>query len=858
MLLTRFVTLKSLRSRPLRVLLSMLGIILGVAGLLAISIINDAALGAITRLFQNTSGRVNLSILPSGNQQGFAEQALRTAASLPGVRAALPILKANTMLADEVSPEQMGLSFFGASTGGLLLHGIDPSLELEARDYTLTQGAFLSADTSAFEVVLVESYASDQELNVGEWIQILTPNGAEKVKLVGVIARDGPGLANNGNFGVISLEAAQKMFNRAGELDQVDLIAASTEKQSLENLRSLVQSRLGSAYSVVYPASQGQRQTQMITNYQIGLNMMSGVALFVGAFLIYNAFAMTVLERTREFGMLRTIGMTRRQVVMQMLVEALFLGLVGSSLGIGLGILLSGGLAGLMSSMLGIDLAGIAIPMDALILSFSMGLVVTLAAAAMPALEAGRVSPMAALRIRGNTQEGWLVRHGWMPGILLLVAATALLVWNPFSSDPRFTLGSLTVFALFTGAALVIPSTVNVWERATRPLMKLLYGASGVLGSRNIQRVRQRTTLTVAALMVGVSMILVVESMTGSFSTDLVNWIQAYIGGDIYIGSSIPLRGDISRRIEAVDGVAAVAPIRYLAVDWRLPSGDLETISLMAIEPVNYTKVTNFVFSGTDISPEKALQDLSAGNAVFISSVLSEKNGLSVGDTIEIKTRTGFHRFSIAAVVVDFYNQGLVANISWSDMRRHFHVNDASTFLVSVDEAADPAIVKNRIDDLYGKRYRLILESNDSIRGRIFSLMDQAFLMFDLLAIIAVVVASLGVVNTLTINVIERTREIGMLRATGMLRSQVIRMVLAEAGLMGLIGGVLGLGLGVLLARIFLYAMTAMSGYRLDFVVPGQSIWTGVVIALVVSQAAAFFPARRAARTNILEAIHYE
>lgn len=858
MILTRTITLKSMRSRPLRVLFSILGIILGVAGLLAISIINDAALASINRLFQNTSGRVNLTILPSGNQQGFSEQAIRSVVSVPGVQTALPILKAQTLLANEVPPNQLGINFFGTSAGGLLIHGIDPMLELQAREYNITQGSFLNTDTNTFEIVLVDTFAEEKELKVGNWIEILTPNGVESVRLVGVIAREGPGLANNGNFGVISLESAQAMFNRSGELDQIDLIASSTESQKLQELQNLVQNRFGTKYSVVFPASQGQRQTQMLTNYQIGLNMMSGIALFVGAFLIYNAFAMTVLERTREFGMLRTIGMTRRQIFTQMLIEAGLLGLAGSGIGIGLGILMSRELAKLMSRLIGIDLAGIAVPPEAIILSFSMGLLVTLGAAAMPAFQAGKISPLAALRIRGKSQEGWIIQQGWKPGLALLILAVLLLIWNPFGSDPRFTLGSMTVFALFTGATLCIPATIPLWEKSTRQLMKWFYGSSGVLGSRNIQRVRQRTTLTVAALMVGVSMVLVVESMTGSFSADLVKWIQAYIGGDLYIGSSIPLRGDIARRIESVEGVQAVAQVRYLPVEWRIPGGETESINIMAVEPATYTRVTNFVFSDSKIDPDNAINALTAGGQIFISSVLAEKNDLFVGDTVEIKTRQGLRPFQIAAIVVDFYNQGLVVSMNWSDMRRYFRVNDASTFLVAYDSNVDASEVQARIDQLYGKRYRLIMEANDSIRQRIFSLIDQAFLMFDLMAIIAVVVASLGVVNTLTINVIERTREIGMLRATGMLRSQVIRMVLAEANLMGLVGGLLGIGLGVMLARIFLFAMTAMSGYRLEFVMPVRGILIGVIIAMVISQVAAFFPARRAARTNTLEAIHYE
>jgi putative ABC transport system permease protein len=857
-LLTRYLTLRSMRARPMRVLLSIFGIVLGVAGLLAISITNQAALDSITRLFEDTSGKIDLSITASGNQQGFREQALRTATTVNGIRIAVPLLKAQTLLADKVPPGQLGLSFFGTSAGGLALQGIDPQVEPLAREYTITAGRFLSSQTDAYEIVLVESFADENDLEVGDRIEILTPNGVERLELVGLMAREGPGLNNNGSFGVVPLRPAQQMFNRIGELDQIDLIAADPSREAVAQLRDTTQTRLGSAYSVIYPASQGQRQTQMLANYQIGLNMMSGIALFVGAFLIYNTFAMTVVERTREFGMLRTIGMTRAQITVQMFSEALFLGVSGSLLGIASGILLSRGLGRLMSTLLDTDLAGMSIPLDAVVLSFSLGMIVTLMAAALPALQAGRISPMAALRIRGASQEGWVIREGWKPGLVLLLGAAALLIWNPFGSDPRFTLGSMTVFALFTGATLVIPATVNSWERVSRPFMKFLYGPSGVLGSRNIRRSRVRTTLTVAALMVGVSMIIIVQSMTGSFSADLTNWISAYIGGDIYVSSSIPLRADIARRIESVEGVAAVAPIRYIPVEWRLPDDTLETINLMAVEPSVYARVTRFAFSDSQVDAQAALRTLADGGAVFVSSVLSEKHGLKTGDTVYIKTRQGLLPFKVAAVVIDFYNQGLVMNITWSDLRRYFRVNDASTFLVRVNGGEVPSTVVERIDNLYGDRYRLIMESNESLRARIFSLIDQAFLMFDLLAVIAVVVASLGVINTLTMNVIERTREIGMLRATGMTRGQVIRMVLAEAGLMGLVGGLLGLGYGILLARIFLFGMTAMSGYRLDFIVPSNGIVTGIMVALVVSQIAAFFPALRAARTRILEAIQYE
>jgi putative ABC transport system permease protein len=585
---------------------------------------------------------------------------------------------------------------------------------------------------------------------------------------------------------------------------------------------------------------------------------MSGIALFVGAFLIYNAFAMTVVERTREFGMLRTVGMTRRQVIGTVLVEAAILGFIGSALGVGLGILLARGLTSLMETLMNQELGVVQVTLNDMLFSVSIGIGVTFLAALIPAMQAGRISPIEALRVRGKTKEGWLIRQGWILGILLLGGSVALLIINPFPYDVQFRLGSMTVFGLFTGATLLIPVTVGLWEIISRPVIKLLYGSSGSLGSRNVQRSRLRTTLTVAALMVGVAMVIMVRGMTESFAVDLRTWIQAYLGGDIYVTSSVRLRSDIERRLKSMEGVYEVAPLRYFNVDWKTPSGETETINFMAIDVAAYSRVTNFVFSGEQVDPKQALERLQAGRAVFVSTVLAEKYNLTPGGVISLKTRRGYKDFLIAGVVVDFYNQGLVVQGSWDDMRRYFNIKDANTLLVKVDADSNATSVQDQIDAQLGERYHLTLISNEMIRDQVLTLMDQAFSMFDVMALISIVVGSLGVINTLTMSVLERTREIGMLRAIGTTRGQIVRMVLAEALLMGVIGGILGLATGVVLARILFIGMTTMSGYRLTFILPPEGILISVVIALIVSQVAAIGPARRAAKVRILEAVHYE
>ena len=853
-------SLRSIQQHPLRTLLSILGITIGVAAILALRITNQASIQAITRLFEESSGRVDLTISPSNEDLNLTETTIRIAENFPDVELVLPVVEARSAIPTESTESDLQLSFFGIEGGAFLLHGIDPLLEPQVRDYEITAGRFLGDDLNVYEVVLVEDFASDEEIVLGDRIEIVTPNGIERLRVVGLMARQGPGQINNGNFGVIPIMAAQQIFNRVGEFDRLDLLLTeSSNSQAVEALRTALQARLGDKYSVTYPANQGQRMSQMLFNYQIGLNFLSGIALFVGAFLIYNAFAMTVVERTREFGMLRTVGMTRNQILSMVLLEALAMGILGSALGLLLGIFGARGLAGLVGSLIGAPLtADLDVPAGAVILSLAVGLIVTLLGALMPSLQASRVSPIAALRVRGRSQNGWFSRSGWKLGLAMLLVSTAVLFWNPFPYDPQFILGSLTVFLMFGGVTLLMPSTISLWEKITRPLMRLTFRNSGLIGSKNIQRSKIRTTLTTVALLIGVAMILVVRIMIGSLSGDLLTWLDGYFGGDIYAHSSIPLRSELAGQISGVAGVVAATPINYYEIEIQPPTGDPEPLLFMAIDPATYPRVTQFVFSDSAVDPLAALSRLNQGDAVFVSSVMAEKYGYAPGDALWIKTNQGWKDFEVAAVVVDFYNQGMVLTGSRHDLRRYFRSNEISTLLINIQDDADISVVMDNIDKQFGQRYNLSLVSNTNLREDISTLLDQAFSMFDVMAVLAVAIASLGIVNTLTMNILERRREIGMLRAIGMTRGQVVRMVLAEAGLMGLVGGGIGLGFGILLSRIFLSGMTAMSGYKLDFIVPLGGVITSLIVALVVTQVAALYPAQKAAKTDILAAIQYE
>lgn len=858
---TPSLALRSLRARPSRTLLTMSGIVLGVAVILAISITNSSALDSLKSVFSGASGRAHLVVTSStADGEGFAEDVLRRTVNVPGVKAAVPSLQAQVLLADEVLPTQMDMSFLGAVTGGLVLYGVDPSLDRQVREYKIVAGQFLPPDWDVYEVVLGKDYADDKDIEVGRDLRIITPAGVERLRVVGLMSEEGAGQLNNGAFGIVPLRAAQEIFGRVGDLDQVDILATpqAASGADLDNLKAALQERLGDEYTVTYPAMQGKRVIQMLDVYQMGLNFFSVIALFVGAFLIYNAFSMTVVERTREIGMLRAVGMTQRQVMGQILTEAGILGVVGSALGVGAGILLSQGLIRMMEFLLAQEVKEIHIPLNGLVTSVLVGVCVTLVAAAIPARQAGRISPVEALRIRGSSDEGWIIRRGWVLGAGLVCLSFLILLYSPFSSEAQILLSSPAVFGLFVGATLLIPITVAASERAARPVVRRIYGSEGRLGSSNVQRAKMRTALTVAALMVGIAMLLSIQAITDAFQQDIQTWIEGYIGGDMYVYSSLPMRTDFGPRLEAVEGVAAVTPTRYLYVKMLKSDGGNENLAFMAVDPSSYRRVTSFMFSANQGAPDQLMDRLAAGDAVFISTVLSEKYGLEQGDTVRLETRRGQRDFEVAAVIVDFYDQGMVMSGSWKDMRRYFRLHDASSFQIKIEPGYPPDEVEARIDRLYGTRRHLTIMSNEVIKAQALNLTAQSFSLFDVLALIGVIVAALGVVNTLSMNVLERTQEIGMLRGVGMTRWQVSKMILAEAGMMGLIGGLFGVGFGLLQSRLFLTAANTMQGYELSYVLPTQGIVIGFLIALVVSQLAAIWPAQRAARISIIEAIQFE
>lgn len=855
---------RNLWTRWVRTLLTALGIVVGVATMVAVNATNNSTLNSIYRFFDEAAGKSDLVVETAVSNETFDEAALDVVRRFPEVTAAAPVFVGVTIPADEADGWSIQFGAGGATVPGsnFWLMGRDAAADAAVHEFKLVDGRYLQPDETAYSVVLVENYAADKELAVGDDLTILTPAfGPTTLRVVGLIAKEGLGISNEGAVGIAPLPVAQELFNAGDELGQIELVvddAIADDSGALEGLMAQLEARLGPGYDVKFPAARGALVANSLQSYQQGLNFFSVVSLFVGSFLIYNAFAMTVVERTREIGMMRAVGATSRQIARMILMEAAVLGVFGSAAGVGFGVLLARGLALSMEAFTGQPIETITVSLPTVVGAVLVGLGVTVAAALMPAWQGGRVSPLQALRVQGNLDESrWLV-NGLKFGPLTVAASLLILYVVPFRSDVVFYIGASTIFVLLLGATLCIPIVVQPLERVIRPLVILVFGNEGRLGSGNVTRAQGRTTLTVAALMVGVSMVVGIRGLTNSFEQDIEEWVNTSLGGDLFVRSPLAMQPDLEARLLGLPQVTAVTPTRSLATTMLSPDGDSENVIYYAIDPDTFLSVSGLrIQEGPE--PAAAVRQLAAGGRIFLSADAAAQHGLGVGDSLVLETRRGRVSFEITAVVIDFAGGDTTAITgSWGDLRRYFGMNDVTNFSVKLAPGASATAVTEIIETDLSRAQNLSVESRAEFEGKVRNLSAQAFVLFDVLSMIGLVVAALGVVNTMLMNVIERTRELGGLRSLGMEQGQVQRMILAEALTLGFIGSIFGVSFGAVLADVFVIGLRDIGGFVLTARTPVWPMVYSFLIAFGVALLAAWYPAVRASRVNIIAAIKHE
>ena len=846
-ILLRLISWPYFRKHGLRTTLTTSGIVLGVAVLVGMHTANQSVLSAFSQTIDRIAGKTDLQI--SAGENGFGEETLEKVQSAACVGVAVPAIEAVVDV-----PGQ----------GNLLVLGVDMTGDRSLREYDMEGGedtviedplVFLAQPDS---LIVAKAFADRNRVARGSRLSLGTADGEKTFTIRGVMKSSRLADAFGGNLAVMDIYAAQKMFGRGRTFDRIDLaikpgITADTCRQELTQT-------LGSAFDVQAPASRGTQAESMLSGYTMMVNISSAFALFIGMFIVYNSFATAVTQRRSEIGILRALGASRSQIGGLFLGESALMGLVGSIVGSAVGVLIASAAASAISTLVG-DVYGVArqamdVATQPLVLgsAIAIGVTTSLVAGVIPARNAARVDPVHALK-KGSYQT-FSMGESRLRAILasgLGVVSAACLTAH---ARPIFYAGYACVIV---AALLIAPLASLGLASLLRPTLRWLRPVEGALAADSLIQAPRRTSASVAALMLSLALILAFAGMARASYRSIVDWLDTSLNADLFVMPSprLDLRttrfpAAMAAEIAAVPGVGRVQMFRNGRITFRD-----KPVMLVAIE-MNSVAETNRREPIAGIAG--AMYRLAAsGQGLLVSDSLAQLQQLTVGQVLEIPAPRGGIRLPIVGIVLDYTDQQGSILIDRRLFIEHWGDDTVSDFRVFVAPGATIADVHRRIVDRYAGRRTIFVLTNEEARKYILKLTNQWFALMNVQIIIAVLVAFLGIVNSLTVSITDRRRELGVLTAVGALRGQVRRTIWIEA----LMVGVLGLTLGFAFGAINLYYMLQIvqrdvAGLRLSYEFPVTTTLVLVPAILAAAFVAAIWPAESAVRGSLVEALEYE
>lgn len=815
--------------------LAAIGIALGVAVVTAVELANRGAMAAFSLTAESLMGKATHQLI--GGPAGLPEK-LYTALVRDGRVTAAPVVSGR--LRPTNHPE---ISFS--------LLGIDPVAEAPFRNFG--QGG--KADPLRLMVEPGSAWMgaeTSRELGIaaGEELAIQTGEGTAALTIIALLNPGGPtarqGLARTL---IADIATAQEILGKTGRLSRIDLI--------LDNPAAIAAvTRFKPAGAQLLSAPGRTRAREAMTRaFRLNLSALAFLALVVGSFIIFNAVSFSVVERRSEIALLRAQGVTRRQIFLQLLGDSLLLGIPGTALGLLLGVLLGQGLVGLVARTINdlyftLRVTGLAIDPAVLWQGGLLGIAAALAAALFPAWEAASI-PVASALSRSHQEEQAQKLMPVAAGLGALLLGTAMgLAWGESKS---LYLGFAALFALVAGYALLTPALTALLTGALRPLMKKGFGLAGATAASSVRRDLSRTGVAVAALTVAVSAAIGMGLMIDGFRNSVAAWLGQTLQSDIYLrhaNGSLPLDPPLIDRLIQVPGVTHVG--RSLGVTLETPMGP---VSLLVVG------IPEHRFDGFQPVRGTPTPDFAAfeAGAILISEALAWREGAQVGDSLTLPTAEGPRDFTIGGVVLDYdANAGFVA-MSRKAYRRHWR--DDRVFSLSLN-VAEPERVKETIrllESAAGPEVELRIRADREIREASLVLFDRTFAITRTLRALAVLTAFFGVLTALLSIQLERTREMGVLRALGLTPAETVRLTLLETGLTGLAAGLLSMPLGWFMGQLLSGVVNQRAfGWSLTVDAGPEKLLLGIVIALPTALAAGLYPAWRTARTPPAEAMRGE
>jgi putative ABC transport system permease protein len=805
-----------------------------VAGL----ILNAALDAAIERGARDLLGRADLRVA-AFEEQGLSGETVGLAATTPGVAAIGPVVERRTYpLADLASGAT-------ALPAPVTVVGIDRAADPAFRDRRLAAGSLLGTGDDDGALVST-AIAREDGLGVGSTITLLGDPAAEPavLRVVGVLAT-GPGDPDlAGRSVVIPVATAAALF-ATDRVTAVDvLLAPGADRAAV--VAALEQRLVVEPYTITTPAVVAAALEAATTETRAAIALVAAVALFGGAFLIFNTLAMTVAERARDVGLLRAAGMTRRQTMLLVLLAALHLGVAGVALGVVAGVGLAAAAVAILGDAAAVTSGDLAIPLEALALGAGLGLLVTVAAAVEPALRAGGISPLTALRQRGDQAAILRTRLRWLVLVLAVVGVVGLLLWPGAAAGRAGLLRPLAVFVLLIGVALATPFVAGPLGRLAGLLARPILPVEERLTRGSLVRDRSRTALTVGALAVALTVVVALAGVAGSTRAAATAWLEEVVPGELLLTSIRPIAPDepAEAEIEAVAGVEGASPIGRFSI-----AVDGTRTDAAAVVGADLAADGRLVLAAG--SRDEALAALDAGGAAIVPHSLAERLGVTVGDRLQVLASAGAVELAVVGVA-ERTIPGAVGEavlVGWPDALGRLGVLGADAFAVRFE----PGAAATAGPEVQSAARLLALEpaTLDEAAGAIGAAIDRRALLFGALAAVAVFVAALGIVNTLAMNVLERVHELGVLRATGLTRRQAGRLVVLEAAILGFVGALLGALAGLAAGAL----LVGLAGGSMAFEPPWAAAAGALAGGLALAVAASLYPARIASRVGIVGAL---
>jgi putative ABC transport system permease protein len=854
------VALRSLFGRKLRTILTAFAIVLGVAMVSGTYVLTDTINSAFDTIFSESYAGTDAAITGKAPDISFEGSTAETpsipASLLERVRELPSVAVAAGSVQDETAtkilkPDGKAINTGGAPSFGL---GIDPAIQT-FNPLRLVEGTW---PKTRDEVVIDEGTADGQDYGVGETVRIATMKPVRPFRVVGIARYTNVESLGTATFTVFTIPAAQELLERPNQFDMIQAAAKEgvTPEELVADIRPILPATAQVRSGIEQADEESSEVAEFTSFFQYFLLAFAAVALFVGAFVIFNTMSITVAQRTRELATLRTIGASRAQLRRAVLLEALAIGLAASLVGLGLGILLAIGLQELFELLgFGLPTTDMVIEVRTIIVALLVGIGVTVLAALVPAIRATRIPPILAVREGAELPKGRLSRYTPYIALIVIALSVFLLAQAMFTEDLDTGQRLLTIAG---GVLLLFVGVAMISSKLVRPLAFLigvpgekLAGVTGFLARRNTLRNPGRTAATAAALMIGIALVTFVAVLANGMKASNRGAIEEQIAADYVVTS----QDGFTPFVAGAGDAAADAPGVEVATSVRAEVGKVAGVDkyVTGIEPDKIASVYNFDWEdGSD----DVLGRLGEFDAI-VDKDFAEDHGLSLGSRFRLLSGSGrATNLEVAATYnpPPFYQLlGSVSILKGKFDELYDRGRNQFTF---VNVPGDPTPAKEEPieqalatfpDAKVQTREAWITEQDEEF--------NQFLIMLYVLLALSVIISIFGMINTLALAVFERTRELGMLRAVGMTRWQARTMIGTESVITALIGAAIGLPLGMFLAAL---VTRALDQYEVRYAIPLTPLIAFALVAVLVGLVAAIMPAQRAARLNVLEALQYE